>query len=77
MAARLEDQYNRQSPLPPERVTYYEALRCALELAIVASRRASDQPGIASSGWHHGADALTRHFGDVTGTQMALLDPST
>lgn len=77
MAARLEDQYNRQSPLSPERVKYYEALRCALELAIVASRRASDQPGVASSGWHHGADALTQHFGDVTGTQMALLEPST
>ena len=39
MAARLEDHYNRQSPLSPERVKYYEALRCAVELAIVASRR--------------------------------------
>jgi aminoglycoside phosphotransferase (APT) family kinase protein len=77
MAARIEVQYNRHAPLSPERVKYYEALRCALELAIVASRRASDQPSVARSGWHHGADALTRHFGDVTGTRMTLLDPST
>ena len=59
MAARLEEHYNRQSPLSPERVRYYEALRCAVELAIVASRRASDKPGVATSGWYHGQDALT------------------
>ena len=76
MAARLEDQYNRQGPLSPERVRYYEALRCAVELAIVASRRASDEPGFARSGWYHGQDALTRHFGEITGTPIPRLDPS-
>jgi aminoglycoside phosphotransferase (APT) family kinase protein len=75
MAARLEDQYNKQSPLSPERVRYYEALRCAVELAIVASRLASDEPGFARSGWYHGQDALTRHFGEVTGTSIPRLDP--
>ena len=77
MAARLEDNYNRQSPLSPERVEYYEALRCAVELAIVASRRRSDEPDVARSGWYHGQDALTRHFGEVTGTPIPRLDPST
>ena len=70
MAARLEDHYNRRSSLSPERVRYYEALRCAVELAIVASRCASDEPGFATSGWYHGPDALTRHFGEVTGTPI-------
>jgi aminoglycoside phosphotransferase (APT) family kinase protein len=76
MADRLEEQYNRQSPLSPERVRYYEALRCAVELAIVASRRASDEQGFARSGWYHGQDALTRHFGETTGIPMPRLDPS-
>jgi len=76
MAARLEDQYNRQSPLSPERVRYYEALRCAMELAIVASRGGSDEPGFARSGWYHGQGPLTRHFGEVTGTPIPRLDRS-
>ena len=77
MAARLENHYNRQSPLSPEGVRYYEALRCALELAIVASRRRSNEPGFARSGWYYGQDALTRHFGEVTGTPIPRLAPST
>ena len=76
MAARLEDRYNRLSPLSPERVRYYEALRCAMELAVVASRQASDEPGFARSGWYHGQDALTRHFGEVTGTPIPRFDQS-
>jgi aminoglycoside phosphotransferase (APT) family kinase protein len=77
MAERLEVQYSRQNPLSPERVKYYEALRCALELAVVATRQVSARPDISRSGWHDGIDALTRHFGHITGTQMTLLEPST
>ena len=76
MAARLEDHYNRQGPLSPERVKYYEALRCAVELAVVPSRCSSDQPDFATSGWYDGQDALARHFGEVTGTPIPRLDLS-
>jgi aminoglycoside phosphotransferase (APT) family kinase protein len=77
MAERLEVHYSTHNPLSPERVKYYEALRCALELAVVAGRRTSTQPDIARSGWCDGVDALSRHFGRITGTQITLPDPST
>jgi aminoglycoside phosphotransferase (APT) family kinase protein len=77
MAERLEVHYSRQNPLSPDKIKYYEALRCALELAVVATRGASAQPGIARSGWYDGVDALTRHFGHVTGIQITLADRST
>ena len=32
--------------------------------------------GFATSGWYHGQDALTRHFGEVTGTPIPRLDTS-
>ena len=46
-----------------ERVRYYEALRCAVELAtVVEERRAGAKPG-----WDHGVPALVRHLEAVSG----------
>ena len=50
------------------RTRYYEALRCALELAdIVAIRRSGDR-----SMWEHGVPALVRHLEDITGQPIAF-----
>jgi aminoglycoside phosphotransferase (APT) family kinase protein len=76
MATRLEELYRLGHPLPPERVEYYEALRCALELAIVAHRRANRRPDQGPSGWDQGADALSRHFFDLTGTELRVPGPA-
>ncbi len=45
-----------------ERVRYYEALRCAVELAdVVVERRAHGR-----SGWDHGVPAIVRHLERIT-----------
>lgn len=51
-----------------ERVRYYEALRCAVELAdIVTGRAAGSQPG-----WEHGVPALVRHLTNITGQAISF-----
>ncbi|TML40906.1 MAG: hypothetical protein E6G27_09040 [Actinobacteria bacterium] len=45
-----------------DRVRYYEALRCAVELADVVAERASG----ARPGWEHGVPALVRHLEIIT-----------
>jgi aminoglycoside phosphotransferase (APT) family kinase protein len=46
-----------------ERVRYYEALRCAVQLAtVVAERRAGTKPG-----WAHGVPALVGHLEAISG----------
>ena len=69
MARRLEEEYRKLSPLSPERVMYYEALRCALELAVVVGRQNADAV-VGRPGWDQGVGALTDHFADVTGTPL-------
>lgn len=49
-----------------ERVRYYEALRCAVQLAtVVAERRAGTKPG-----WDHGVPALVGHLEAITGQSV-------
>ena len=70
MAQRIETEYRSLAPLDHERVRYYEALRCALELAaVVDSRPDADQSG-ARAGWTHGRQALARHFTRLTGIKL-------
>jgi aminoglycoside phosphotransferase (APT) family kinase protein len=49
-----------------ERVRYYEALRCVVQLAtVVTERRADSKPG-----WAHGVPALTGHLEAITGQRV-------
>lgn len=70
MAGRIENEYARLAPIAEDRVRYYEALRCALELASVVDRPPSHSPAEAHNGWQHGARALARHFKMLTGIQL-------
>jgi aminoglycoside phosphotransferase (APT) family kinase protein len=45
------------------RVRYYEALRCAVELADIVTGRTKDEP----VGWSHGVGALVSHLEGMTG----------
>ena len=70
VADRMEHEYNALKALDPVRVRYYEALRCALELAAVVDRRSRPRPAESSPGWDGGAKALSRYFEEVTGTRL-------
>jgi hypothetical protein len=51
-----------------ERVAYFEALRCAVQLAdVVAARRAGGR-----AGWEHGVPALVAHLCTTTGQRVEL-----
>lgn len=70
MAGRIESEYCSLAPLDQDRVRYYEALRCALELAAVVDRpHEADQSG-ERVGWNHGRRALARHFQRLTGIML-------
>ena len=45
------------------RVRYYEALRCAVELADIVAGRTTGEP----AGWSHGVSALVSHLEGMTG----------
>lgn len=70
VAERIESEYNGVGTVDPGRVRYYEALRCALELAAVVDRRSRPRPAEPPPGWEGGAKALARHFEEITGTRL-------
>jgi aminoglycoside phosphotransferase (APT) family kinase protein len=72
IAERIESLYNQVRVLDPDVVRYHEAVRCALELAIVMDRRAHLGPASAGSGWEHGTRALCKHFNGITGIEVRL-----
>ena len=72
IANRIESSYNQVTVLEPDVVRYYEALRCALELAIVIDRRAHLGPDATVGGWEHGTRALSNHFKRITGIEVRL-----
>lgn len=51
-----------------ERIAYYEALRCVVQLAVVHADR---QRGVWN-GWEHGVSALIRHLNGITGLGTSL-----
>ena len=51
-----------------KRITYYEALRCVVQLAVVQADR---QRGVRN-GWEHGVSALIRHLNGITGLGTSL-----
>jgi aminoglycoside phosphotransferase (APT) family kinase protein len=76
VARRFHDAYNELCPVAYERVQYYEALRCLLELCTVIRYRKEVERGVRSSlprpPWDHGAEALTKHFSSVSGVPFRL-----
>jgi aminoglycoside phosphotransferase (APT) family kinase protein len=46
-----------------DRIAYYEALRCVVQLAMVQADR---ERGVRN-GWEHGVPALSRHLHEITG----------
>jgi aminoglycoside phosphotransferase (APT) family kinase protein len=75
IARDLHREYARLRPVDDERVAYYEALRCFLELSYVVAWRLRRNPGpdeAAAPPWDNGADELARHFTTVTGVPLRL-----
>jgi aminoglycoside phosphotransferase (APT) family kinase protein len=72
IANRIESLYNRVTVLEPDVVRYYEAVRCALELATVIDRRAHLGTGATVGGWEDGTQALSKHFKRITGIEVRL-----
>ena len=70
VADRIESEYSAVGAVDPDRVRYYEGLRCALELAAVVDRRSRPRATEASHGWENGANALARYFEELTGTRL-------
>lgn len=70
VAERIEREYQSFAPLDRDRVRYYEALRCALELAVVLDQRQSPPGDRAPAGWKHGTRALARRFRNLTGINL-------
>jgi aminoglycoside phosphotransferase (APT) family kinase protein len=52
----------------PDRVAYYEALRCAVQIGVVHAER---RLGRINS-WEHGIPVLLRHLNEVTGLDVRL-----
>jgi aminoglycoside phosphotransferase (APT) family kinase protein len=76
VARRFYDAYNDLRPVAAERVQYYEALRCLLELATVARYRVKvergESPVHPRPPWDNGVRALTKHFTAVSGVPFRL-----
>lgn len=70
VAERIEREYGALGVVDPGRVRYYEALRCALELAAVMDSRSRPRGAEASPGWEGGANELAKYFEEVTGTRL-------
>ncbi len=54
-----------------DRVSYYEALRCMLQIAVVHADRQAARP----NGWEHGLPALMRHLNTITGLVLPTAQP--
>jgi aminoglycoside phosphotransferase (APT) family kinase protein len=61
--------HERGAPLVggDSRVSYYEALRCMVQIAVVYADRQAGR----ENGWEHGIPALVKHLNTVTGIKMA------
>ena len=75
VADRIEREYGALVPIDPDRVRYYEALRCALELSGVVDGGSRQRPAGSSQGWENGANALAAHFEEITGTRLETKPP--
>jgi aminoglycoside phosphotransferase (APT) family kinase protein len=76
VARRFQDAYDELRPIPADRVLYYEALRCLVELSRVVRFRAEVERGAEPSDtrppWDRGVTALTEHFSTLSGVPIRL-----
>ena len=75
LAHRTREQYLQRTQATAERIEFYEALRCLVELsAVLAYRRRSDSNSAATRRppWDKGVSALAGHFKEITGVSIAI-----
>ncbi len=75
LARRIREQYLQRTQTAAERIDFYEALRCLVELsAVLAYRHSSDSNSAATHGppWDKGVRALVGHFKKVSGVPIAI-----
>jgi aminoglycoside phosphotransferase (APT) family kinase protein len=75
LARRIREQYLQKTQTTAERLEFYEALRCLVELsAVLAYRHGSDGNSAATQRppWDKGVRALVGHFKKTTGVPIAI-----
>ena len=75
LARRIREQYLQRTHTTAERIEFYEALRCLVELsAVLAYRHRSDTDSAATQRppWDKGVRALVGHFKEITGVPIAI-----
>jgi hypothetical protein len=71
MAARLTKAYGNSQEDAAARIAYYDALRCALEIAVVAEYRSGTQE-LERPPWDRGARELARRFASISGVTVEM-----
>jgi aminoglycoside phosphotransferase (APT) family kinase protein len=75
LARRIREQYCERTQTTAERIEFYEALRCLVELsAVLAYRHLSKGTSAPAQRppWDKGVRALVRHFEKITGVPIAI-----
>jgi aminoglycoside phosphotransferase (APT) family kinase protein len=75
LARRIREQYLQRTDTSAERVEFFEALRCLVELStVLAYRHRSDSNSAAARWppWDKGVRALVGHFKKMTGVPIAI-----
>ncbi len=75
LARRIREEYLRTTDTTAERIDFYEALRCLMELSAVLSyRHRSKDNAVAKQRppWDKGVTALVGHFEKTTGVPIAI-----
>jgi aminoglycoside phosphotransferase (APT) family kinase protein len=75
LAQRIREQYLQRVQITAERIEFYEALRCLVELSAVQSyrhRSHNDGTGSRRPPWDMGVNALVGHFMKITGVHIAI-----
>ena len=75
LARQIRQQYRQRTQTSAERIDFYEALRCLVELSgVLAYRHRSDANSASTQRppWDKGVGALAGHFKQITGVPIAI-----
>jgi aminoglycoside phosphotransferase (APT) family kinase protein len=75
LARRIREQYLQRTQTTVERIEFYEALRCLVELSAVLPyrhRSSSNSAATQRPPWDKGVRALAGHFEKITGVPIAI-----
>ena len=75
MARRIREQYCERTKTTAERIKFYEALRCLVELSAVLPyrhRSKGTSAGAQRPPWDKGVKALVKHFEKMSGVPIAI-----